>query len=95
MTDTYTTLVKLLAAINEDDTAITPFDVVDRCHEAAEAIATLQSQLAEAREALRNFADKHCEGWCDEDPKACEAIGGENCSGCPLRAALKEQSHDD
>ena len=39
-------------------------------------------------EALEWYADRMCEGWCDKDPKSCEAIGSDNCSGCRAHVAL-------
>lgn len=51
------------------------------CQEAADRLEAMQ-------EALEWYANQMCEGWCDKDPKACEAIGPENCAGCPARVAL-------
>lgn len=39
-------------------------------------------------EVLAWYADHMCEGWCDKDPRACNAIGPDNCAGCPARQAL-------
>lgn len=47
-----------------------------------------EAREGELREALDWYADQMCEGWCDNDPKACSAIGSYNCAGCPARLAL-------
>lgn len=40
-------------------------------------------------EALEWYADQMCEGICQgKDPKACAAIGADNCAGCPAVVAL-------
>ena len=40
-------------------------------------------------EALEWYADQMCEGLCQgKDPKACAAIGADNCAGCPAVVAL-------
>ena len=40
-------------------------------------------------DALEWYADQMCEGLCQgKDPKACAAIGADNCAGCPAVVAL-------
>lgn len=42
-------------------------------------------------EALKWYADQMCEGFCaGKDPKACKAIGSDNCCGCPAVVAIAE-----
>ena len=55
---------------------------------AADALTTLSARVETLEAALEWYADQMCEGWCDKDPKACAAIGGENCAGCHARKEL-------
>lgn len=64
--------------------------------ELANAVVQLERDVAALsqddvmRKTLEWYADQMCEGWCDNDPRACEAIGPDNCAGCPARQALSQ-----
>jgi len=60
-------------------------------NEAATAIRQLMAENEQLAKMLAWYADQLCEGLCNKDPKACKAIGGDKCGGCPARAALGEQ----
>lgn len=59
--------------------------------QAAEIERLRESNLALTTQ-LTFYADLFCEGWCQgKDPKACAAIGEDNCSGCPAVVTLARQ----
>jgi predicted RNA-binding Zn ribbon-like protein len=97
MTDTYTALKEdlregvPLEGSNEDD-SIDLYDVEaanETMHDAAEAITTLQSQLAEAREALPDYIDlfRIIRDAGRTDAAKADAVA-------KALGALKDQSHD-
>lgn len=64
------------------------------CRQAADTIEAQATRIEALEAALRWYADQMCEGWCDKDPIACEAIGADNCAGCPSRVALEGSGND-
>lgn len=63
---------------------------IHSCHDECTRPMCVQRRRIEALEAaLRWYADQMCDGLCQgKDPKACAAIGEDNCSGCPAVVAL-------
>lgn len=61
------------------------------CGNGPDYVEALEREVARLRESnlalttqLAFYADQLCEGWCQgKDPKACAAIGEDNCAGCP------------
>lgn len=47
------------------------------------------TDVAALVDALKWYMDQMCEGYCEGyDPRACAAIGPDNCAGCPAAVAL-------
>lgn len=65
-------------------------NAIHSCHdECARPMCVQRRRIGELEATLLWYADQMCEGLCwGKDPKACAAIGEDNCSGCMAIVAL-------